>query len=296
MRVLELALQIVSILAPGACLALIGLAWQRRGPAFPLDFVTTLVVNVSLPALLFHTLATASVPLDALGTFALATLAVHVAFAPIAVALLRAAGKDWRLSVAHVVGNTGNLGLPVCLLAFGEAGLAYAMTFFAVQCVLMFTVGDAIYAGSASLGRALRSPILHAIWLGVGARLLDAPVPAFAMETLSLLGQIVIPLMLITLGVSLAGMRATSLPSNLLWSSVRTALAIAVGFSVAALFELEGVARGVLVIETAVPVAVFNFLLAEKHGRDSGEVSGLILVTHVGAVLYLPLLLATLLP
>ena len=60
-----LALQILSILAPGACLALVGLAWQRRGPDFPLDFVTTLVVNVSLPALLFHTLATAEVSLEA---------------------------------------------------------------------------------------------------------------------------------------------------------------------------------------------------------------------------------------
>lgn len=292
---IELALQIVSILAPGACLALVGLAWQRRGAPFPIDFVTTLVVNVSLPALLFHTLATAEVPLDALGTLALATLAVHLVFAPIVVTLLRAAGRDWRLSVAHVVGNTGNLGLPVCLLAFGEEGLAYAMTFFSVQCVLLFTFGEAVYAGSANLARALRSPILHAIWLGVGARVSGLEAPAFAMETLSLLGQIVIPLMLITLGVSLAGMRASSLPSNLLWSGVRTALAIGVGFGVAALFGLEGVARGVLVIETAVPVAVFNFLLAEKHGRDSAEVSGLILVTHVGAVFYLPLLLAVLL-
>ena len=290
-----LALQILSILAPGACLALVGLAWQRRGPDFPLDFVTTLVVNVSLPALLFHTLATAEVSLEALASLALATLAVHLAFVPLAVLLLRAAGKDWRLSVAHVVGNTGNLGLPVCLLAFGEEGLAYAMTFFAVQCVLLFTLGEAVYAGSASPGRALRSPILHAIWLALAVRALGVPVPDFAMETLRLLGQIVIPLMLITLGVSLAGMRARSLPSSLLWSGIRTALAIGIGFAVAALFGLEGTARGVLVVETAVPVAVFNFLLAEKHGRDSAEVSGLILVTHLAAVIYLPLLLGVLL-
>ena len=290
-----LSLQILAILAPGFFLALIGLAWQRRGPAFPLDFVTTLVLNVSLPALLFHTLATATVPLGAIGTLALAALVVHLVFGAVAVLALRAARRDWRLSVAHVVGNTGNLGLPVCLLAFGEEGLAYAMAFFAVQCLLMFTLGEAIYAGSASLSRALRSPILHAIWLGVLARVLEAPIPAVALETLSLLGQIVIPLMLITLGVSLAGMRARSLPSSLVQAALRTALAVPIGFGVAALFSLEGVARGVLIIETAVPVAVFNFLLAEKHGRDSAEVAGLILVTHVGAVFYLPLLLGVLL-
>ena len=290
----ELVLQIVAILAPAACLALIGLGWSRAGAPFPIDFVTTLVVNVSLPALLFHTLATADVSLGALGTLALATLCVHLVFTPLAIVLLRAADKDWRLSVAHVVGNTGNLGLPICLLAFGEEGLTYAMAFFAVQCVLLFTVGEAIYAGSANLARALRSPILHAIWLGIAVRAIGIEPPLFAMRTAELLGQIVIPLMLITLGVSLAGMRASALPATLLWSTLRTALAAAIGFGVAALFGLEGVARGVLVIETVVPVAVFNFLLAEKHGRDSGEVSGLILVTHIGAIGYLPLVLGVL--
>jgi len=293
--VLALVLSIITILAPGMLLALIGLGWQKSGTTFPIDFVTRLVVNVSLPALLFQTLATAEVTLDALGTLALAALSVHLVFASLAVIALKGTGKDWRLGVAHVVGNTGNLGLPICLLAFGELGLAYAVTFFAVQCVLMFTLGDAIYAGSFRLGRALRSPVLYAIGLGLATRAVDTPLPAVLLETVGLLGQIVIPLMLITLGVSLAGMRVSALPSAVLWSSARTVAAIVIGFSVAEFYALEGVARGVLILQAAMPVAVFNFLLAEKHGRDSGEVSSLILVTHLGAILYLPVLLGVLL-
>ncbi len=50
-----------------------------------------------------------------------------------------------------------------------------------------------------------------------------------------------------------------------------------------------------LIIETVVPVAVFNYLLAVKHGRDASEVSGLILVTHIGAIFYLPIVLSVLL-
>ena len=292
---MTLALEILGILAPGACLALIGLAWHRRGPAFPLDFVTTLVVNVSLPGLLFHTLVTSGVPFASLGRIALATLVVHLVFAPLAMGLLRAAGKDWRLGVAHVVGNTGNLGLPVCLFAFGPDGLAYAMAFFAVQCTLLFSLGEAVYAGSLSLRRTLRSPILWSIALAVAVRAGGVGLPAVALETLALVGQITIPLMLITLGVSLGSMRAASLPSALGWSAVRTATAAAVGFGVAAAFGLEGVARGVLVIETVVPVAVFNYLLAARHGRDAGDVTGLILVTHLGAIAYLPLVLAAVL-
>ncbi len=276
-------------------LACVGLIWFHRGPPFPVDFVTTLVINVSMPALLFHTLATSVVSIGALWQMALAALIVHVVFTSLAVLTLKLAGKDWRICIAHVVGNTGNLGLPVCFLAFGEEGLAYAVTFFAVQCVLLFSLGEAIYAGSASISRVLRSPILHAVWLGVVVRMLDWQLPDVVLQSSQLLGQIVIPLMLITLGVSLAGMRASQLPATVLWSTVRSTMAVIIGFGVAAALGLEGAAKGVLILQTAAPVAVFNFLLATRHGRDIAEVSGLILVTHVGAIFYLPVLLGVLL-
>lgn len=288
----DAAYQILNILAPSMMLALVGFVWFHKGPAFPVPFVTTLVLNVTMPALLFHTLAGSTVPIAALGTMAMATLLVHLVFVCAAIALLNSAGKDWRLCVTHVVGNTGNLGLPVCFLAFGEEGLAYAMTFFAVQCMLLFSVGEIIISGALGIRRIARSPILHSVWLGVLVRYLDIQLPQVALQTLQLLGQIVIPLMLITLGVSLAGMRAAQLSSTVLWAGARTLVALTIGVGVAQLLGLTGVARGVLIIETVVPVAVFNYLLAVKHGRDSSEVSGLILVTHLMAIGYLPLVLA----
>lgn len=277
-------------------MATIGYVWVRRGGEYPVPFVTTLVINIGLPALLFHTLATSTVELGSLGKIAMAAIVVHGFSTGIAVSLLRLAGKDWRLAVAHVVGNTGNLGLPLCLLAFGEEGLAYAMAYFAVQCLLMFSVGDAIYAGRFSFSSLFGSPILAAVIAGVGVRVIDAPMPAILMDTTGLLSGLVIPIMLITLGVSLASLRVHQLSSALFWSLVRTGVAIIVGFSVATAFQLEGVARGVLIIEATMPVAVFNFLLAHKHGRDSSEVSGLILITHLASLLYLPIILHIVLP
>jgi len=292
---LQLVAEILSILAPAALLASIGVVWSKLGIDFPVAFVSTLVVNIGLPALLFHTLATSSVDLTTLGTMALATLCVHIVFTIIALTLLKQAKKDWRLCVAHVCGNTGNLGLPVCYFAYGDAGLAYAMAFFSVQCLLLFSVGEAVLSANASIKPALRSPILHAVWLGTLVRYMGWSLPDFFMDTTQLLGQLVIPLMLITLGVSLASMSVKSLPATVRWSVVRTGVALLVGFSIASVFGLEGVAKGVLIIETAVPVAVFNFLLALRHNRDSVEVSGLILVTHLAAIVYLPILLGVLL-
>lgn len=291
----QLFTQILAILAPAAILASIGIVWSKKGIDFPVQFVTTLVIYVGMPALLFHTLATSTVSLSSLGDMVLAALAVHVVFVIVAVSLLKLYKKDWRLCIAHTCGNTGNLGLPVCFFAYGEAGLAYAMTFFSVQCLLLFSVGEAVLAGNPSIKPALRSPILHSVWMGMLVRYMDWTVPKFMMDTVSLLGQLVIPIMLITLGVSLAKMSASSLPSTIRWSLVRTVIALIIGFSIATLFGMEGVARGVLIIEAAAPVAVFNFLMAIRHNRDSVEISGLILVTHLAAIVYLPLLLAVLL-
>lgn len=290
-----LFLQIITILAPAAILASIGVVWAKLKIEFPIQFVTTLVIQVGMPALIFYTLATSTVELSTLGDMVLAAFAVHIVFTIIVLVMLKLAKKDWRLCIAHVCGNTGNLGLPVCFFAYGDAGLAYAMAFFSVQCLLVFSVGEAVLAGSSSLKPAMRSPILHAVWIGTLVRYLDLQVPKFLIDTTSLLGQLVIPVMLITLGVSLARMSVQGLPSIIRWSLLRTAIAIAIGFSIASLFGLEGVARGVLIIEAAVPVAVFNYLLAVKHDRDSNEVSGLILVTHLAAILYLPLILGVLL-
>lgn len=277
-------------------MALIGYVWATRGGDYPVSFVTTLVINIGLPALLFHTLATSTVQIGELVRIAMAACVVHAVATTIAVTCLRVAGKDWRLAVAHVVGNTGNLGLPLCLLAFGEEGLAFAMAYFAVQCLLMFSIGDAIYAGRFSLEALFRSPVLAAVLVGVAVRLSGVQLPDVIMDTTDLLSGLVIPIMLITLGVSLASLKVDQLPSCLFWSSVRTGVAVTIGFVVASLFGFEGTARGVIIIQACVPVAVFNFLLAQKHGRDASEVSGLILITHLASVAYLPLILHSVLP
>lgn len=292
---LDLSVRILGILAPSFVLACIGLLWFRFGPKFPVSFVTTLVINVSLPALMFHTLATAEIAISSLTQMALATLVVHILSVPAVLFLLKKAGKELHLSVALIVGNTGNLGLPVCYFAFGDVGLAYAITFFSVQCLLMFSFGDAVYAGSINYKQVASSPIFYSVVLGVLFRSFEWSLPEVVLNTTELLGQITIPLMLITLGVSLASMKITQLPSNLLWGFVSVVVGLIVSYLVAVLFGLEGVARSVLILESVVPVAVFNFLLASRHGRDLSEVSGLILVTHIAAIFYLPILLGLML-
>jgi malate permease and related proteins len=275
-------------MAPSMLLACIGLGWKKSGLEYPTNFVTTLVINIALPALIFHTLVSADISLDALYQLGSATVVVHVLLISLSALVLRLAKKDLGLTVSFTVGNTGNLGLPLCLLAFGEEGLAYAIVYFSVQCIFLFTVGEAVYAGSLSIKRILKVPIIYALIAALLVRIGNIPVHEIIMDTTQLLGGVVVPIMLITLGISIAGMVARNFLSTLFWALVRTGLAIIAGLLVAEWFSLEGVARGVLIIETVVPVAVFHYLLAYKHNKNSEEISGLILITHLAAILYFP--------
>ena len=275
-------------MAPSMLLACIGLGWKKSGLEYPTNFVTTLVINIALPALIFHTLVSADISLDALYQLGSATVVVHVLLISLSALVLRLAKKDLGLTVSFTVGNTGNLGLPLCLLAFGEEGLAYAIVYFSVQCIFLFTVGEAVYAGSLSIKRILKIPIIYALIAALLVRIGNIPVHEIIMDTTQLLGGVVVPIMLITLGISIAGMVARNFLSTLFWALVRTGLAIIAGLLVAEWFSLEGVARGVLIIETVVPVAVFHYLLAYKHNKNSEEISGLILITHLAAILYFP--------
>ena len=285
---LDLSLRILGIMAPSMLLACIGLGWKKSGLEYPTNFVTTLVINIALPALIFHTLVSADISLDALYQLGSATVVVHVLLISLSALVLRLAKKDLGLTVSFTVGNTGNLGLPLCLLAFGEEGLAYAIVYFSVQCIFLFTVGEAVYAGSLSIKRILKIPIIYALIAALLVRIGNIPVHEIIMDTTQLLGGVVVPIMLITLGISIAGMVARNFLSTLFWALVRTGLAIIAGLLVAEWFSLEGVARGVLIIETVVPVAVFHYLLAYKHNKNSEEISGLILITHLAAILYFP--------
>lgn len=285
---LDLSLRILGIMAPSMLLASIGLGWKKSGLEYPTNFVTTLVLNIALPALIFHTLVSADIALDALYQLGSATIVVHVLLISLSAIVLRLAKKDLGLTVSFTVGNTGNLGLPLCLLAFGEEGLAYAIVYFSVQCIFLFTVGEAVYAGSLSIKRILKVPIIYALIAALLVRIANIPVHEIIMDTTQILGGIVVPIMLITLGISIAGMVARNFLSTLFWALVRTSLAIIAGLLVVEWFSLEGVARGVLIIETVVPVAVFHYLLAYKHNKNSEEISGLILITHLAAILYFP--------
>jgi hypothetical protein len=119
--------------------------------------------------------------------------------------------------------------------------------------------------------------------------------PTFLTNALELIGQIAIPIMLITLGVAVARLQPAKMGLSIVLSALKLAICVGIAWGVGDYFALDPVAFGVLVIQVATPVAVTSYMLAEKYGADADAVAGLVVASTLMSVLALPALLAALL-
>ncbi len=284
--------EIFSIIAPVFLCAGIGLAWAKKGVPYETEFVTRLVTNVGFPCLIFVSLVKADITPEAMGTMGFAALVTTLLFAAIAAPLLRLFRLELRTFLPSMMfANTGNMGLPIILFAFGEPGLALGISYFAVSALLVFILGPAIAAGTAKPAEVLKIPLVWAVIAALAVKFSGLTVFPWLFNTLDLLGGFAIPLMLITLGVSLAGLKVKSLPRSVALSALRLVMGFGVGWGTAAVLGYEGAARGVLIIECTMPVAVFNYLYAQLHDNRPEEVAGIVLVSTTLSFLTLPALL-----
>ena len=139
---MNLAVTVLNITAPVFLLATVGYLWVKLGFEYRVEFVTRLAMTLSVPCLIFVALIETNVEPDALAALSLASF---VAYGLITIAFA-AVVTIWKLErttylAPLIFGNTGNLGLPLALLAFGEIGLGYAVIVFAVMAILSFTFG-----------------------------------------------------------------------------------------------------------------------------------------------------------
>jgi predicted permease len=191
-----------------------------------------------------------------------------------------------------IFGNTGNVGLPLALFAFGETGLSYAVVVFAIMALWSFTFGIWLVAGEGSFGKVLREPMVAATLLGTLFLWQGWQTPVFLTNTLQLIGQMAIPLMLITLGVAVARLEASGIAKAFVLSALKLAVCTAIAWYVGEYFALDRIGFGVLVLQVATPVAVTSYMIAEKYGANAQEVAGLVVASTLMSAAALPVILA----
>lgn len=292
-QIVNLTLTVLNVVAPVFLLAAVGFTWVKLGFEYRLEFVTRLSMTLAVPCLIFVALMQAEIDPAALSALSLASLVAYVGVTVAIAVLIKLTGLDQRTYLAPLsYGNTGNLGLPLALFAFGDLGLSYAVVVFAVMAILSFSFGIWVVSGGGGLGKLVREPMVAATLLGALFLWQGWETPLFLTNALDLIGQMAIPIMLITLGVAIARLTPSRVGRAVWLSAAKFVICTGIAWGTGLWFGLDPVAFGVLVVQLATPVAVTSYLLAEKYEADADAVAGLVVVSTLMSVALLSLLLA----
>ena len=290
---MNLILTVLNITAPVFLLATVGYVWVKLGFEYRVAFVTRLAMTLSVPCLIFVALMNTQINPEALATLTFASFTAYGLVAVGSFILVKLGRLDVQTYLAPLIfGNTGNLGLPLALFAFGEVGLGYAVVVFAVMAILSFTVGVWLVSGGGSLTKVIKEPLVAATLLGALFLWQGWQTPTFLTNTLELIGQMAIPIMLITLGVAVARLETKAMTQAVILSVLKAGLCAGAAWWAAVWFGLDPVAAAVLIVQVSTPVAVTSYMLAEKYGADAQPVAGLVVASTVLSVVTLPLILA----
>nr|WP_216599112.1 MULTISPECIES: AEC family transporter [unclassified Ruegeria] len=284
---------VFEIAAPVFLLAGIGFVWVKLGFEYRLQFVTRFAMTLAVPSLIFVALMQTEIPGGDLTRFTAATIVANIILAFVFWGVVRVLKLEQRTYLSPLIfGNTGNLGLPLCIFAFGQAGLGYAVIFLSVTALFSFTYGIYLVAGKGAFGQVIRQPMVWATLLGALFLWQGWETPLFLTNTLDLLGQMAVPMMLVTVGVAIARLTSRSLGQAVWLSFLKLLVCFILGWGVAVVFELDAIAFGVLVLQMCTPVAVTSYLLAERFEADADAVAGMVMVSTVLSVAALPAILA----
>ena len=290
---MNLALTVLNITAPVFILAAVGYGWVKLGFEYRVEFVTRLAMTLAVPCLIFVALMTADIDPQALGSLSLASFTAYGLVSIVFLGIIKLRKLDTSTYLAPLVfGNTGNLGLPLAMFAFGEEGLSYAVVVFAVMAILSFTIGVWVVAGGGSPIRVIKEPVVAATFLGALFLWQGWQTPIFLTNALELIGQMAIPIMLITLGVAIARLETNNMGRAVWLSAIKVVVSAGAAWTAARWFGLAPISSAVLIVQLATPVAVTSYLLAEKYGHEAQPVAGLVVASTLLCVISLPLILA----
>lgn len=291
---------LLNVIVPVALVALIGYLLGRR-LKLDQDTVARLSLYALTPALAFDTILNAKIAAAEALTLTLGFLLTWAVTASLSSLVAQRWEVQTRRSVvaSSTIWNSGNLGLPIALFAFGQAGLERALVVFLVGVIGTYILGPAIYNSGAGWRGSLRAivglPVLWAACAALVWRVSGVGVPLGISRGVHLLAQATLPLVLLSLGIQLGAAGKLSItPPMVFASGVRLILGPLAAFGISLLLGLRGQPLAVLVVSASMPTAVNALLLAREYGGDAQTVAGVVLLTTLGAVVTVTAVVAAL--
>jgi len=262
---MEIYIKIFEVIFPVFFVIGVGYYLGKKNPKFDTNFITVFAGNIGTPAMIFYTVTTTGITLNIFIHYFVYALIMIGGFALIGLILLFILKKDLSMELPPLIlPNTGNMGIPICLFAYGTQGLGIASAVASVIILFHFTLGIFLAKKKFSLDVVIKSPPVYAIIVSVIFLFFKIETPLFLENTTFLLTYATIFLVLMSLGIALTKLKF-SLKDSILLSLCRVLLGPIIAFIIIYFFKLSGFAAGVLLIQSAMPSAILNYLVGSIY-------------------------------
>lgn len=280
---------LANILGPITIIVLIGYALGRSSMEIHTRTLGTLVLLVATPSLIFHTLVSMDVGLETLGEMAIAAALALLAACVMGFCALLLTGAPKRAFLPCLTfPNSGNMGLALVLLTFGDDGMRLGISYFFVVSICQHSIGLSMMSGRIDLRHLMRQPLLYSVALVLIVTIFGLQVPQMVLTTTEMLGGMMIPMMLVLLGASLATLKVADFGPAIGIAVGRLVLGILSAILVIWLLGLEGLAAGCVFLLATMPTAIVNYIYADRYSEHGTVVSGAVVASTLLTFLCLP--------
>ncbi len=289
---MELYIKLFDVLFPVFFVIGVGYYLGKKDPNFDTNFITNFAGNIGTPAMIFYTITTTGVTLSVFIEYFVYALIVIGGFSIVGLIFLFLLKRDVISELPPLIlPNTGNMGIPICLFAYGSLGLGVASAIASVIILLHFTVGVLLAKKSFSLEILIKNVPIYGIIVAVIFLYFEWEVPGFLENTTFLLTYTTIFLVLMSLGIALSRFKVISWTHASILGAVRVLIGPLIGFVLIKYLKLDGFAAGVLLIQSSMPSAVLTYLVGSMYSerRVVDSVASVIVTSTLMSLVTVPL-------
>lgn len=285
-------LKVLSVVFPVFCIIGLGYLFARF-KKISLEPVIEILLYLTIPALVIASLSkkplvTADLAVVALAAFLVVAGTGLISFIYLSV-IKRRELRGFYLPAMFM--NSGNMSFPLALLAFGPEGLAVAILYYIIISLLVYSLGIYIAKGKGGFAEMFKLPLIYASALGIGLNLAEIQLPSPIFTTFEMLGAATIPIMQVSLGYRLHSAKLAYPGISAAGSLIRIVGGFSVALLVVYIFGIEGLSKKIILLSSAMPSAVINFVVSHKYKVDSDLVASTVAMSTLFSVISTPVLL-----
>jgi hypothetical protein len=290
---MEIYIKLFGVLFPVFFIVGIGYFLGKQKSDIDTTFITNYSANFGAPALFIFAITSSGVTYSVFSEYFIYSVIALTCFAITGVIFLFFLKKDISRELPpFFLPNTGNMGIPICLFAYGSLGMGVAAAISSLVVLLHFTANIFLASKKFDIKIILKSPSTYAVIVAVAFLYFDLEMPKFVLNTVMLLGYTMIVLILMSLGVSLTQMKIFSIKTSLISSIGRVIVGPIIGFTLIKIFNLSGYAAGVLLIQASMPSAILTYLIASMYSPKEivDNISSMIVVSTLMSLITVPII------